>query len=137
MATPITPAPMRVRTARNADTFFNFVSNMAFNTPSARAATLTETAPVAATCPAANTLAAWTVETTTEFGTAADATWWDSAAVKALADPSLEGGHSCPPRFWRTGMSALPQTDSTPRRASRFANIARALANRPATVPSG
>jgi hypothetical protein len=47
-------------------TILSFVSNMVFNTPSVRAATLTEIIPAA--CPAANRLAALMVEINNEVG---------------------------------------------------------------------
>jgi hypothetical protein len=49
------------------------VTNMVFNTPSVRAATLAEMRPAAATCPAAKKAAALIVEDTTEGGTQAEA----------------------------------------------------------------
>src|SRR5215475_5771965 len=86
---------------------------MLFRTPSVRAATLPETAPVAAACPAEKRLAALIVEDTTGLGTPADATFCDNTAANA------------------------PPDTARPCRASRFASIALALANCPATVPSG
>jgi hypothetical protein len=58
-------------------TLFSFVSNMAFITPSVRAATLTEIAPVVAAL-AASRPAALTGEYATDVGTPADAAFCET-----------------------------------------------------------
>ena len=99
---------MKPRTSTTATTALSLFIIMARSTPSVRAATLTETSPVAATGPAAKTLAARSVLDTTESGTPADATFRASTAANA------------------------PPDNTTPRWASRFASIALA-----ARQPSG
>src|SRR4051794_38615425 len=84
---------------------------MACTTLSVRAATLAEITPAAR--PAASRLAALTVDATRAGGADADA---DPADTAAATDPA-EG--------------------TTPRRVSRFASNALALASRLATLPSG
>src|SRR5437870_2464936 len=86
---------------------------MVFSTPSVRAATSAEIAPAAAACPAANGLAALTVENTNHLGTHADAAFCDMATANA------------------------PPENTTPCRARAFASIVRPRASLPATVPSG
>jgi hypothetical protein len=86
----------------------------AFGTPSVRAVTFAEIAPEAAACPAAYRFAALIVEDSTAVGTPADGTCGGSTAANA----------------------PTPDT-ATPRRVRRFASIVLALANHPATVPSG
>ena len=73
---------VKPRTSTTARTVLSLVNNMAFITPSVRAATLTEIAPAAA-FPAASRLAALIVEDATEAGTPADAACCDSTAAKA------------------------------------------------------
>ena len=83
--------------------------NMAFTTPSVRAATFAEITPAA--CPAAGRLAALIVDATRTGGTDAGADPADSTAT----EPEV----------------------ATPRQVSRFASSALALARPLATVPSG
>jgi hypothetical protein len=73
-------------TSNTTDTASSLVRNIAFSTPSVRAATLTEIAPVAAACPAVSSVAALIVEDTTEVGTPADATFSDSTTANAPPD---------------------------------------------------
>src|SRR5437763_7565098 len=80
-----TPRRDRLSTSRIVVTPFSLLINMAFSTPSVRAATLTEIPPAAA-CPAANRLAALLKEDTTEDGTPADATFCASTAAHAPPD---------------------------------------------------
>lgn len=75
--------------------------------------TWTEITPAVAACPAANERAASIVDDIIDIGTPADATFCETTAA-----------------------STLPET-ATPRRASRFASITRALDSRLATLPSG
>src|SRR5262249_51036491 len=77
-----------------------------------RMATLAEIAPLA-TCPAANRLADLIVEDTTDPGAQPDAAFCESTTASAALDRV------------------------TPRRVRRFASIALALAQRPATGPPG
>ena len=86
--------------------------DMAIITPSVSAATLAEITPVAAARPAESRVAALIVDATRAGGAAPDA---DPDASTAATDPP----------------------ENTPRRASRFASIARARARRLATLPSG
>src|SRR5262249_22888902 len=85
--------------------------NMAFTTPSVRAATLAVTPPAAR--PAASRLAALIVDATSAGGADADD---DPADNTAATDP--------------------PE-NTMPRRVSRFATITLALPSRLATLPSG
>src|SRR5262245_22103734 len=101
-----TPAPAAATTTpRNtAVTPLSLVSSMVFNTLSASATTLAETAP-AATFPAENRVAALTVEATSGAGTPPDAPFGDNAAANDAAD------------------------SATPRRVSRRDSIFRAAAS--------
>src|SRR5262249_22671058 len=90
----------------------SLVSNMAFTTPSDKAATLVEKRPAAA-WPAATRVTAWIVADNTAGGTLAETASSDNRAANA------------------------PPDRPTPFAASRVANILRARATRLATVPSG
>src|SRR5262245_24122965 len=66
MVRAVAPVTIKPNTSTTATTGLTLLIVMAFNTPSARAATSTETAPVAAACPAAKKVAARIVEETNE-----------------------------------------------------------------------
>ena len=85
----VAPAAAKPRTSTTARTVLSLVNNIAFITPSVRAATWTEIVPVAAAFPAASRLAALIVEDATEAGTAADAACWDSTAANAPHDKAI------------------------------------------------
>src|SRR5439155_16530704 len=105
------PSATTATAATTAATTFSLHSNIAFNAPFAKAATLAGTTPAAG--PAAKTLAALIVEDTTEGGTLADAALWDSTAATA------------------------PPDTTNPCRARPFANRTLPRASRAASVPSG
>src|SRR5205807_1324611 len=91
---------------------FSLVSNMAFSTPSVNAVTLAPTTPDAA-CPAANKLAALTVEVTKGNGTLAEAAFCDKT------------------------VAMMPHDKVSPRQANLRASMLRPLANRVPMVPGG
>src|SRR6516162_5143645 len=70
-----TPTPVAATTTANSSAvaILSLVRNMAFSTPSVKAATLAEITPVAAACPAATLSAALTVELKRSGGTPAPA----------------------------------------------------------------
>ena len=81
------PAPMvRAMTVKaTAATIFNLLTNMACKTPCVRAATELDMSPLAA-FPAANSIAALVVESTSNAGTAADEVFMDRCVANQLAD---------------------------------------------------
>src|SRR5205807_6967383 len=107
---PATSVPA-TRARASTTTLRIFVIDIAIITPSVSAATLAEITPVAAARPAVTRVAALIVDATRAGGAAPD------------ADPDANTAATDPP-------------ENTPRRASRFASIARARARRLATLPS-
>src|SRR5262249_16269009 len=68
------PATMQPRSSTTVSTNLSLLINIAFITPSVRAVTWTEIVPAVAAFPTAYRVATLIVDTTTDFGTPADAT---------------------------------------------------------------